>query len=552
VSDPNERRALIAIVLCLAVFYVWSTFFAPKPPPPEAEGEPPAVVEGEAPVAPSAPAPASGEPLAVAPEGPCVPAPVDVRTAATDLAVTNCGGAIAQVAFPQWEHTVDVTPWWTWIWEKVTGSGPGGWRPYVVPDVDNQSMLGANGQIGLAGRGELGAGGAFVTEQSAGAVTMRRLGPDGLTVTKTLTPTKDPDVFDFVVTFESATPLNGPLWVGLADALQDVEGAYDMSPRLAATVDGDLEQLQEPSKLGAAEVLEGPVSWFGLEDRYFLVALAPEDPAWGSVRWATLPDGRKGAFLVGPDAAGVTPGQPTTLRFTLYTGPKYVERLAALGHGFEEAVSLGIFGFFAKIMLFFLNSFHFVVKNWGLAILALTLFIRVVFYPLNRKAFVSGKMMQAVQPLLKQVQEKYADDKEAQTRETMALFSKHGVNPLGGCLPIVVQMPIFFALYSALLYTPDLFNADFLYLHDLSAPDPFGVLPAFMAVGMLVQQRMTPMTGMDPAQQQMMKYMPLVFALFMFGLPAGLSLYYALNTVLAIAQQWYNTRSWKPIELSAE
>jgi YidC/Oxa1 family membrane protein insertase len=550
VSEQNERRALIAMVLCLAVFYVWSAFFAPKPPPPEAEPTAPAVVEGApAPAAPATPT-EPGAPLAAAPEGPCVPQPVDVRTAGADLAVSNCGGALTQVSFPKWEHAVQVTPWWTWIWKTVTGDSPGPWRGYVAPG-GPQSMLGENGQIGLAGRGELGSGGAYVVEQSAGGVTMRRLGADGLTVTKALTPTADPDVFDLVVTFESPTALNGPLWVGLADTFQDVAGNYDMHPRLAATVDGDLEQLQKPSKVEATQTLEGPVSWFGLEDRYFLVALAPDDPAWGRLQWATLADGRKGAFLVGQDA-GVAAGQPTRLHFTVYTGAKYVDRLSALGHGFEEAVSLGFFGFFAKIMLFFLGIFHSVMKNWGLSILALTLFIRLAFYPLNRKAFVSGKMMQAVQPKLKALQEKYADDKETQTRETMALFQKHGVNPLGGCLPIVVQMPIFFALYSALLYTPDLFNADFLYIHDLSAPDPFGVLPFIMAIGMVTQQRLTPMTGVDPAQQQMMRWMPLVFALFMFGLPAGLSLYYALNTVLAIVQQWYNTHSWKPPELAGE
>jgi len=114
---------------------------------------------------------------------------------------------------------------------------------------------------------------------------------------------------------------------------------------------------------------------------------------------------------------------------------------------------------------------------------------------------------------------------------------------------MLVQMPVFFALYTGLQFTPDLFHADFLYLRDLSAPDPYGVLPTIMAIGMILQQQLTPMTGMDPAQQQMMRIMPLVFALFMFGLPSGLALYYALNTLLSIAQQWYNTRSIKPIEL---
>ena len=130
----------------------------------------------------------------------------------------------------------------------------------------------------------------------------------------------------------------------------------------------------------------------------------------------------------------------------------------------------------------------------------------------------------------------------------MALFTKHGVNPLGGCLPMLIQMPVFFALYSALAYEPNLFHADFFYLRDLSSPDPYGFLGLFVVAGMYVQQLMMPtMSGMDPTQQTMMKLMPLVFGLMMFSVPAGVSLYYALNTVLAIVQQWYNTRSLPPV-----
>jgi len=124
-----------------------------------------------------------------------------------------------------------------------------------------------------------------------------------------------------------------------------------------------------------------------------------------------------------------------------------------------------------------------------------------------------------------------------------ALYSKNGVNPMGGCFPMLVQMPVFFALYAALSYEPGLFGAGWLYLHDLSAPDPYGLLGILIVAGMYVQQAITPMTGMDPTQQSMMKLMPLIFGFTMFGMPSGLALYYVLNTVLAIAQQWYNTRS---------
>ncbi len=541
-KDPNERRALIAIVLCLAVFYVWSAF-TPKPEPlPEV-----AQVEG----APAEGLPATGSPttstaagpLATAePTGPCTAERIALDTETVHFALSTCGGSIESVEMPAYHEAVTVTPWWTWIWKLVSGQSPGGWKPYGGA-TGVLSLLTEDGAMATAGRGAFGDEGAYeIVGQNP--LTLRRVTPDGLTITKTFAPTAASDVFDVTVRFSSSAPLNGPFWVGLSDDFRTPESVYDMAPHPSAVVDGDLERMNAPEDVTAPEVVPGPVSWFGVENRYFLVALAPSEPAWGTLSWSPVAEGH-GAFLVGADAS-LSPERPIDLAFTMYAGPKHVERLAEVGHEFDAAADLGFFGFFSKILLFFLNIFHVGLQNWGLSIIALTFLVRIAFYPLSAKAFKSGKAMQQVQPLLKELQEKYKDDKEAQTRETMALFQRHNVNPLGGCLPMLVQMPVFFALYSALLHSPDLFGADFLHVRDLSAPDPIGAFPFLMAVGMVLQQRMTPMTGMDPAQQQMMRFMPLVFALFMFGLPAGLSLYYALNTVLSILQQWYNTRSYKP------
>ncbi|MDP2314506.1 MAG: membrane protein insertase YidC [Pseudomonadota bacterium] len=540
--DPNERRALIAIVLCLAVFYVWSAFIAPKPLPPPEEGVATSGAPAEAPVEGALPPGAPNAVATVEPTGPCTDERVDLDTKTAHLGLSTCGGAVKTLQMPEFEEAVTVTPWWIWIWKTVSGQSPGSWRPYGESS-GVLSLLSADGALATAGRGPFAADGAY-TIVGRNPVTLQRVTADGLTITKTFAPTEDPAVFQVSVRFSSSVPLNGPFWVGVSDAFRTPESVYDMAPHASAVVDGSLERMSEPDEVTAPTALEGPVSWFGVENRYFLAALAPADPTWGTLSWTPVGEGH-GAYLVGPSAS-LTPDQPIDLQFTLYTGPKHVERLAELGHEFDEAADLGFFGFFSKILLFFLGIFHSGLKNWGLSIIALTFLVRLSFYPLSAKAYKSGKAMQQVQPLLKELQEKYKDDKEAQTRETMALFQRHNVNPLGGCLPMLLQMPVFFALYSALLHTPDLFGASFLHVHDLSAPDPIGAFPFFMAVGMVLQQRMTPMTGMDPAQQQMMRFMPLIFALFMFGLPAGLSLYYALNTVLSILQQWYNTRSYKP------
>ena len=153
--------------------------------------------------------------------------------------------------------------------------------------------------------------------------------------------------------------------------------------------------------------------------------------------------------------------------------------------------------------------------------------------------------MKAIQPQLNEIREKYKDDQQKQQQETMALFKEHKVNPLGGCLPMLIQMPVWFALYSVLLYSADLYHTEFLYLKDLSAPDPYCVLPVLVIVVMMLQQRFTPTGNMDPAQARMIKMMPLFFGIFWFMFPSGLVVYVFINTLVSILQQWWIRRSFR-------
>lgn len=567
-NTQNDRRALTAILLSLLVFFVWSWFFAPKPEP-TAEGEPTAATGADPTTTPAGSSPTTPS-AAPAPEvvgTPCVASPRELSSTVAALQVDNCGRMLSAVAMSEVSSPLTVTPWWTWLWAKVSGGADGGWSPYVAHE-GKIEFLTAQGAFGYAGREALGLpSGTWELNESSGAYVLRRLGADGLLVTQELKPTADPDLFDLTVRWEAQTPLTGPFWVGIHDAMASLTGRYDAKPQLEAVVDGSLEALTDPTTITSETPWAGPVSWFGVSERYFLAALAPKDPAWGSLRLvplkldgpvdvpgatpgAALKEAGVGIYLVS-NATSLSPGQPLEASFRLYVGPKDAERLNALGGGLEAAAALGFWGFFAKILLFFLHMFHAAVQNWGWSIVALTFLVRLSLYPMARSAFLSGKKMSAVQPRLKELQEKYKDDKEAQSRETMKLFQETGANPLSGCLPLLVQMPVFFALYTALSTTPDLFQASFLYIQDLSSPDPLGLMPALMMVGMVLQQRMTPMTGLDPSQQTMMKIMPFVFAGFMFGVPAGLSLYYVVNTFLAILQQWYNVRSWEQQQAAA-
>jgi YidC/Oxa1 family membrane protein insertase len=247
----------------------------------------------------------------------------------------------------------------------------------------------------------------------------------------------------------------------------------------------------------------------------------------------------------------------------VYSGPKDLNALAKVGHHLQRTVDLGWFSVVAEPMLRLLKIFHSMTGNYGLDIILLTVLVKLVTVPLTQKSFKSMQEMQKLQPQMKKLQEKYADDRNALNKEVMELYRRHNVNPLGGCLPMVIQMPIFIGLYNALLSAVELRHASFLlWINDLSAPDrippvphpPLAmvagteiripVLTLLMGVSMLIQQRMTPQTG-DPTQQRMMMFMPVVFTVMFINFPSGLALYWLVNNVLTIAQQLLMQRSSK-------
>lgn len=557
-SNPQqERRTLIAVVLCLVVFYVWSYFYGPKPVP----VDPTAQVATETTPAPSpaptaepaTPTPAPATPPITA-EGPCTSEPQALNTEVMSLDLENCGGGVSAIRIPGVPSQFTVTPWWSWIFGRVTGGLDGQWTPYTAPA--GVETLMSKGAFAVAGRGDFAAEGRF-QRSGEGPIELRRTTQDGLSIVQTFSATDEPDVLDLVVRFEATQPIAGPFWVGIADTFEAIANQTDSKPGLEAGVDGRLWLLSQDGKrsgcqgmwssLSAGEA-HGEVSWLGISDRYFMAALLPQDAEKYTLRFEPLADGRVAGLIVAPDAS-LSPGAPLSMHFKVYAGKKDVSRLVEVGNDLHTAVALGIFGFFSRILLFFLHVFQSFIGNWGLSIIVLTFFVRLIFYPLSASAFKNGKKMQLVQPKLKALQALHKDDSAALNQATMKLFAEEKVNPFGGCLPIFFQIPVFFALYSGLQLTPDLLHAPFLYIQDLSAPDPLGIFPFLIFVGMVLQQRLTPMQGMDPQQQTMMKMMPFIFSFMMFGLPAGLSVYYAVNSGLAILQQWYNTRSHAPPEL---
>jgi YidC/Oxa1 family membrane protein insertase len=294
----------------------------------------------------------------------------------------------------------------------------------------------------------------------------------------------------------------------------------------------------------------GNARFVGVGNLYFVSALVPQGNA--EVRCRLFAEDRPNSeSAVGSVYAGalawpratLEQGGTETFAASAFFGPKDEAVLTrAIDDGrLKDTVNLGFFSFIARQLVRFLRFLHGITGNWGTAIILLTLTIRVALLPLLAKSMRSMAMMQKVKPELDEINKKFADNNEAKTLATMELYKKHGINPLSGCLPQLAQLPVWWALYTTLQTSVELFHAPFYgWIHDLSAPDPFYLLPLVLGGIMFVQQKLMPPQGMDPTQAKMMTYF---FPIFLTGislfLPAGLALYMLINSLLGILQQWY-------------
>ncbi len=293
-------------------------------------------------------------------------------------------------------------------------------------------------------------------------------------------------------------------------------------------------KLYKPSKKEnkvSHQELMGPLNWLGYTSKYFIsVVLVPNEAAIAMTKG--LIERADATHLI----AGLQINQENHLK--VYIGPKKTVLLESLGMHLETVVEYGWFGIIARPLVNLLHFFNKYVHNYGIAIIILTILIKLAFYPLSQKSYKSMGKMKEVQPKLAKIKEKYKDDKTRINKEMMDLYRTHKVNPFGGCLPIVVQIPVFFALYRALMVAIELRHAPFFgWIVDLSAKDPYYITPLIMGATMFLQQKMTPTTG-DAMQAKMMLFMPIIFTFMFLNFPAGLVLYWLVNNVLSIGQQY--------------
>jgi YidC/Oxa1 family membrane protein insertase len=303
-------------------------------------------------------------------------------------------------------------------------------------------------------------------------------------------------------------------------------------------INGKVEK-KEFKDIAENKTLEGEILWTAFEEKYFLSAVLPQKELPHQVQ-VGRPNANALAYrLVFPHLT-LKPGEKKSYLFALYLGPKEISLLEKQGSKLEKIINFGWFDIVAKPLLISLNFFYRFCGNYGIAIILITVIIKILFWPLTHKSFQSMKDMQKLQPEMQKLKEKYKDKKEELNREIMALYKKYNVNPLGGCLPILLQIPVFIALYSVLQDSIELRHANFIsfWINDLSAHDPTYISPLLMGASMFYQQKMTPSSA-DPTQAKMMLMMPIVFTFMFLNFPAGLVLYWLVNNVLSIVQQFY-------------
>jgi YidC/Oxa1 family membrane protein insertase len=324
-----------------------------------------------------------------------------------------------------------------------------------------------------------------------------------------------------------------------------------------------LEHLEASAAEKGPVLNAGGYLYAGIEDLYFAAAFLVADAGrtlqleTSALQAATARESKKQLF------AGAAVGTGGDNRFHVYVGPKKLDLLRSVREPLAQLVDFGFFGFIAQPLFLMLAWIHRYVPNFGWAIVILTVIINFVLFPLKLKSMKSMKKMQKLQPLVKHINDKYKGmglrdpKRQQQNQEVMELYQKYGVNPLGGCLPMLLQLPFFFAFYTVLSVTIEMRHASWLWVKDLSAPEQYvlgfiRVLPILMIATQFWYQKMTPATTADPAQQKMMQFMPLIMGFFFYSLSSGLVLYWLTGNLVGIAQQWFINRLPEPaLEMEA-
>jgi YidC/Oxa1 family membrane protein insertase len=550
----DSKNAFLAILLSMAVLFGYQLLFPPQQaaPPAPAQTAAPQTVPDQTPAAPySAAISAAERPVDRdgGTESEQRPArDIEVTTGLYSAVVSEKGGTIKSFRLNEYREDIDSdSP----RKELIGVAGQGKELPLFFSwGADPATVVRVPVYEAALTKIATGQGGQAV-------LTMTGRLPGDLTVTRTMTFNDDNYLLDLVVEVvnNSDTALQGKPYLSLTGHPFSADAK---NTRLfngpAVLVADSLEEIKVKDLQEDGPVtLQGDVVWTAYEDTYFMMAVAPDrkTPGNHSVRLAAG-DGQKVENVLFGAAEVIAPGSSRQYRYTAYIGPKKMDGLKAAGHEFDRAINFGWFGFVAKPVLFLLNLIYKFVRNYGVAIILVTVLIKLVFWPITQKGMKSMKDMQKLQPKLTKIREKYKGDKERLAQEQMKLYQTHKINPLGGCLPMVLQIPVFFALYRVLMQAIELRHAPFMWwINDLSAPERLSIgfelpylgglplLTLLMGGSMFLQQKMTPTPSTNPEMAKMMMFMPVMFTFIFINFASGLVLYFCVNNLLQMAQQYF-------------
>ena len=549
----DTSRLLLAILPSLGLVFAYQELVLKKlyPPPKPGEQAPNATASGAMTTANGSQA-AAPAPVVVPPIADALPAAshsaertIEVDTTLYHAVFTTHGARLKSLRLKQYREAAasDSPPY-----EMVRSSGSdelplgvivdGDGKPADDRDLDYTSNMPDNVELRAGQKGAIN-----LTAQTA----------DGATIEKTFSFTGDKYAFDMEVAVKAPKP---PTSIGLAmmePLTERGEGYYDIPALQADVADKVLNENEKSLKKGVAPVA-GRLAFVGFGDRYFLNAFMPESPTVGTLAMEFLGT-EASARIVFPGASSVTT--------RVYMGPKKLEALEAVSPTLTKSINFGWASILALAFLRVLKVFHMFVPNWGWDIILMTLALRILMLPMSIRGQRSMIRMQRLQPQMERLRAQFKDDSERLNKEMVDLYKRNHVNPVGGCAPMIIQLPVFIGLYEALLNAVDLRHAPFmLWMKDLSAPDCFPiagmpklpfmhcqgipVLVLLMGISAYFQQSMTP-TQPDPNQQRMMMLSPIIFTIFFVNFPAGLSLYYFASNMLGVIQQVVLNREFKQV-----
>ena len=535
----DTQRLILFIIFSFSLLMLWEAWQRESRPPP-----PPQARDTTVPT-PSAPTPKPAAPAAApaAPEGvPATPGAVPprelIRVTTDYLAaeIDPLGGDIVKLELLRYKDSIDPT------------------KAFVLLGPEHRYTA----QSGLIGQGLPTHKTAFTSRAGAYKladgedtveVKLEAATPEGVRVAKTLTFHRSSYAIDIAqaITNGTAAPLATHAYFQLT---RDGKAPADDKAMLY-TFTGPAVYTEQDKfvKVSFEDVDKGKApypktadnGWIAMVQHYFVSALLPPEKTEREYYTRRLAEQYYSAGVIVPVPA-IAPGGSGKAAVRLYAGPEEQEKLKALAPGLELVVDYGWLTVIAVPLFWVLEFLHKWLANWGLAIIALTILIKLIFFPLSAASYKSMARMKQVTPRLMKLREQYGDDRAKLNQAMMELYKQEKINPLGGCLPIAVQIPVFISLYWVLLASVELRQAPFYgWIKDLSAVDPYYILPALMMGSMVIQTRMSP-TPPDPVQAKVMQIMPIAFGVMFFFFPAGLVLYWLVNNILSIAQQWQITR----------